>query len=387
MSRGFLALACVLAFVSSTFAQTSSDPNEGARLSQGASNTYDFSWWSRSGRSYFLQHSEDLMSWTYFPDVIEAGVNGVISYGFDVSGPDRYFVRLKYTDLPTNNILTSDFDGDFISSLEELQMGLDPLNSDSDNDGISDSSDPFPLLAATGTAPQISILSPQSGSTTANSTVTVTAQVTANRALDEVRINSVLAPGSGNQFERTVSFAEGTQEISVYARTVEGRTSEVIIPIIVDAFPSDITIESPADSQVFTYEHVRVRVRVEALTDSVTLDGQATSLDGLYRYGWVVLQEGDNTITATVTDSLNRQNTDSVTVSFSPPTGYDSNADDDGDGVANGVDLFPDDPSESQDSDSDGVGDNDDADNSDPTNQNPSIAITAPANGMVIQAK
>lgn len=138
MSRRFLVIACVLALVSPAFAQTANDPNEGVRFTNGTANTYDFSWWSRSGRTYFLQHSEDLLTWIYFPDVIETGVNGVLSYGFSVSGPDRYFVRLKYTTQTSGNPSTADFDGDGLSNADELQRGTDPLNPDTDNDGVND---------------------------------------------------------------------------------------------------------------------------------------------------------------------------------------------------------------------------------------------------------
>lgn len=387
MKRHFLHLFCILALAGGALGQTTNDTNEGARLIHGSGSNYTFSWWGRSGRTYFLQHSENLLSWTYFPDVLESGGNGVLSYGFNVSGADRFFLRLKYSDILTNDPLNADFDGDFIGNLEELQMGLDPLNSDSDNDGIIDSRDPFPLQAATGTAPQITILSPQSGSTTANSYVTVTAQVTADRTIDEVRINSLLTTGSGNQFSRTLTFGEGVQEINVVARTVEGRTSQATFSITVDALPSDVTIESPADSETFTYQNVHVKAHTEALGDTVSINGQPTSQDGFYHYAWVTLQSGNNTITAVVTDALNRQNTDSINVSFQPPVNYDPSADDDGDGVLNGVDLYPDDPTESQDSDGDGIGDNADADNNDPANQNPSVMITSPANGTTIQAK
>ena len=139
MKRILFALLFVLGFIAPAMSQTADDSNEGARLSLGTGNSYAFSWWGRTGRTYFVQHSEDLMNWVYFPDIIDSGTNAPLSYGFSVSGPDRFFLRLKYTDIPTGNPNTADFDGDGVSNLAELQAGLDPLHyADSDNNQLPD---------------------------------------------------------------------------------------------------------------------------------------------------------------------------------------------------------------------------------------------------------
>lgn len=139
MKRRFLVLLWVLGLAKAAFGQTVDDPNEGARLTHDSGNNYSFDWWGRSGRSYFLQHSEDLLLWVYFPDVIESGLGAPLSYGFGVTGPSRYFLRLKYSDIPTGNAATADFDGDGVSNYDELQLGTDPFGGfvDTDGDGIS----------------------------------------------------------------------------------------------------------------------------------------------------------------------------------------------------------------------------------------------------------
>ena len=138
MSRGFLALICVLVLAGTLFAPNVNDPNEGAVFTHDSGSHYTFSWWGRSGRTYFLQHSEDLQTWIYFPDVIESGANWPLSYGFSVSGPSRFFLRLRYTNIPTGNPSAADFDGDGLSNFDELQRGTDPLNPDTDGDGVND---------------------------------------------------------------------------------------------------------------------------------------------------------------------------------------------------------------------------------------------------------
>jgi len=113
-------------------AQTATDLNEGSRLQyDSGSDTWSFSWWGKSGRSYFPQHSTDLMTWTYVP-IIESGADDVLSWGFSTTS-DRFFTRLKYSDAITADPWNYDFDGDFVTAGEELSNGLDPFSAPDDN--------------------------------------------------------------------------------------------------------------------------------------------------------------------------------------------------------------------------------------------------------------
>jgi hypothetical protein len=107
-------------------------------LTQGTSNTWNLDWDGIAGRSYFIQHSDDLINWQYFP-VIESGIGQPLGYGF-ASSADRFFLRLVYTDAPSGgNPDTADFDNDGVSNLAELQAGLDPFHfADEDSDGLPD---------------------------------------------------------------------------------------------------------------------------------------------------------------------------------------------------------------------------------------------------------
>ena len=104
-----LFMICFLALTGIVSAQGPNDPNEGARLTSGSAG-YLFSWWGRAGNTYFIQHSEDLQTWNYFP-VIESGSNQVISWGFTLANP-KFFLRLKYTNIPNSDPFNDDFDGD-----------------------------------------------------------------------------------------------------------------------------------------------------------------------------------------------------------------------------------------------------------------------------------
>lgn len=100
-------------------------------------HTYKLEWDSISGRSYFLQQSVDLSSWTYIPKVL-AGVGGIDWMGVS-SSSDRRFYRLVWSSLPTIDPLTVDHDGDGVPSFAELSVThTDPLKFSTSGNGVSD---------------------------------------------------------------------------------------------------------------------------------------------------------------------------------------------------------------------------------------------------------
>ena len=120
-------------------AQTATDPNEGSILVNDSENgIFRFKWWGKPGRTYFIQHSEDLIQpWLYVP-IIEPGDESINEWGFTSTG-DRFFVRLRYSDIPTTNAELADFDGDGVGNLDELLQGTDPFSAaDQDENGLPD---------------------------------------------------------------------------------------------------------------------------------------------------------------------------------------------------------------------------------------------------------
>lgn len=100
-------------------------------------------WHGQAGRSYFVQISDPadpLKTWR-FADVIESGDDEPISHEVDGTA-DRGFFRLKYTDQvpgPNEDLDTADFDGDGLTNREEINTyHTDPLNLDTDGDGLPD---------------------------------------------------------------------------------------------------------------------------------------------------------------------------------------------------------------------------------------------------------
>jgi RHS repeat-associated protein len=114
-------------------------PDEGSRMETTATpGVYKFTWQSQLDRTYFIQTSEDLLSpWTYIP-AIEVGDGTRLEYGIETESL-RFFYRLRYTDEPTSDPYTDDFDGDGVNNWAELQQGSDPFSAVSnDGDAVPD---------------------------------------------------------------------------------------------------------------------------------------------------------------------------------------------------------------------------------------------------------
>jgi hypothetical protein len=97
-------------------------------------------WFGHEGRTYFLQiadPNDPLKKWVWAP-VIESGNDEEISYEVDGTA-NKAFYRLQFTDIETTDPDHDDFDYDGLSNLNEVsQHQTNPLESDSDDDGMPD---------------------------------------------------------------------------------------------------------------------------------------------------------------------------------------------------------------------------------------------------------
>jgi len=134
-----IAISASLAAVLVTRAQTADEPNEGLRLATdpAVTNGYQVSWWGRTGRTYFLQRSEDLTGlWSYFP-IIGIGQDAPLSYGF-VNASPLVFTRVTYLNQVVADPYNTDSDGDGLTNQQEFDAKTDPFKIDTDGDGLPD---------------------------------------------------------------------------------------------------------------------------------------------------------------------------------------------------------------------------------------------------------
>jgi len=127
-----LALWCSLSAQSTVM-----EPQPAPELTLAANGSCDLEWVSVTGRSYFIQFSENLTDWQYFP-YLELGTGQALGGSLSSTG-DRFFVRLKYTDIPTTDPKNADFDEDDLTNWAEVDVHhTDPFLADTDGDSLLD---------------------------------------------------------------------------------------------------------------------------------------------------------------------------------------------------------------------------------------------------------
>jgi hypothetical protein len=111
-------------------AQQASDLNSGLTISHDSSlDEFALSWWGINDFYYFVLGTEELVDepWVYFP-YANKGTDAVLGPPPFATNAPKMFFRLEYTDDPASDLLTSDFDGDFVSNKAELDQGTDVYN-------------------------------------------------------------------------------------------------------------------------------------------------------------------------------------------------------------------------------------------------------------------
>jgi hypothetical protein len=131
MSRLLFPSLCALFILGAgpASAQSSGPQNEASQLSADTiGGLWHFQWWGATGKTYFLQHSTDLLlPWHYLP-VIEKGADASVLYRLwiDPQSP-RFFLRLRHITQSPADAYSADFDADGLPNGWELERGLDPF--------------------------------------------------------------------------------------------------------------------------------------------------------------------------------------------------------------------------------------------------------------------
>ena len=110
-----------------------------------------FDWTGTNGWTYFIQWSDDLVYWQYFPVIDLGATHDPFDNETDAS---KHFLRLRFTNIPTVDPELADFDGDGLSNIDEVATyHTDPFDPDTDHDGTNDGMDTAPLDPETGGNP------------------------------------------------------------------------------------------------------------------------------------------------------------------------------------------------------------------------------------------
>lgn len=164
MLRRLFLTVCLSAI--SLSAQTADDLNMGAQLEVDASTNpavWKFRWWGKTGRHYLAQTSTDLMTWHFAPAYNPSGTGAILELNFIPENTDKNFYRaIEFNpsetlepahDTDSNRLndiwemyywevlganAAADSDNDGLLNLEEYFYGTNPLNADTDGDGMSD---------------------------------------------------------------------------------------------------------------------------------------------------------------------------------------------------------------------------------------------------------
>lgn len=170
MMRALLVFAFLLGLTFPIKAQTAAEPNEGSRMNfDSTTGICAFNWWGRSGMSYFVKYSEDLVTWSYLPLIVQ-GADAVAGINYQTNAV-RLFMRLEMHPDPFN----TDSDGDGMSDGWEVTNGLNHIINDAVEDADGDGAPNIYEYKLGATDPQIAASKPAANITVDPSVVTETA--------------------------------------------------------------------------------------------------------------------------------------------------------------------------------------------------------------------
>ena len=110
--------------------------DEALHFTHQESGGHALTWLGKKGRTYFLQHSADLQSWAYLPEIWvgdQAPLGSLLN-----STTEMRFARTVHADHATADAALADFDLDGLGNRAELLALTDPFHADTDRDGRPD---------------------------------------------------------------------------------------------------------------------------------------------------------------------------------------------------------------------------------------------------------
>lgn len=123
---------------------TANSLNSGLRIIPDGSNPNHFTanWFGIDENVYFLEQSSDLVNWSWIP-VYGLGEDDTLA--LDVAtNADRFFLRVRYSNDPNSDLLSSIYNQGGISAWNQVQLGYNPFEwVDTVSNGIHDAWEMF----------------------------------------------------------------------------------------------------------------------------------------------------------------------------------------------------------------------------------------------------
>lgn len=173
--------------------------------------------------------------------------------------------------------------------------------------------------------PTLTIINPVDGTATSQTTVLVTGTVSDSvTAVTSVTINGEAVSFAGGTYSGNVDLAEGDNTITVMAVNQAGLSTTLSVSVTLDTEVPQITLTTPAPGQMADSPAFLVTGTVSEQGSgiaSLTVNGTQAQVSGGTFSLEINLQEGDNAVTAVVTDRAGNQATaaGSVLLDTLPP--------------------------------------------------------------------
>ncbi len=169
--------------------------------------------------------------------------------------------------------------------------------------------------------PTVSIETPSEGQIFNDAPLGVAGTADDDHEVAAVEVNDLPATLTGDRFESTVASPEGEDSIVVRATDIAGNVAEATVHVVGFSLP-DVEITDPQPLAYLAATTVDVSGTVSPVDATVIVNGVAAEVEGgAFVAHDVPLTEGGNVLTATVTDAVGHESTDSVNVvrDLTPP--------------------------------------------------------------------
>ena len=247
---------------------------------------------------------------------ISSPVNGFLTSNTPITVTGSFTGTAPVT--VTVNGVTATLSGSSYTASVALVEGPNTLTATATNSGGSASASV--TVVRDSTPPGVTFTSPPDGSVTAETSVLVTGTVTDASPITSFTLNGQTVALTNGAFSTTVSLAVGANPLTASATDAAGNTGSASITVSRALVPT-IAISSPANGLLTRNAPLTVTGTFTGTAPvAITANGVTAGLSGTSYSAPVALSEGANTLTATATNAVGSASASvSVTLDTTPP--------------------------------------------------------------------